>query len=110
MLDIVANQIVEQVEAEKMNGQERAHASTPLSMALNLILAIRSSRAVEDTEVIKVDKRVASFVPRQTQDKNAMGNERFDNGSCLSFSLLYLFTFLPFHRLHVWNERLIICP
>ena len=34
----------------------------------------------------------------------------FDNGSCLSFSLLYLFTFLPFHRLHVWNERLIICP
>ena len=65
---------------------------------------------VEDTEVTKVDKRAASFVPRQTQDKNAMGNERFDNGSCLSFSLLYLFTFLPFPRLHVWNERLIICP
>ena len=38
----VANQIVEQIEAEK-NGQERAHASTPLSMALNLIFAIRSS-------------------------------------------------------------------
>ena len=42
VLDIVANQIVEQIEAEK-NGQERAHASTPLSMALNLIFAIRSS-------------------------------------------------------------------
>ena len=42
VLHIVANQIVEQIEAEK-NGQERAHASTPLSMALNLIFAIRSS-------------------------------------------------------------------
>ena len=44
VLDIVANQMVEQIaiEAEK-NGQERAHASTPLSMALNLICAIRSS-------------------------------------------------------------------
>ena len=73
MLDIVANQIVEQIEAEK-NGQERAHASTPLSMALNLIFAIRSScrRHAGD-----VDKRAASFVPRQTQDKNAMGNECF---------------------------------
>ena len=74
MLDIVAIQIVEQIEAEK-NGQERAHASTPLSMALNLIFAIRLP--VDDTEVTKVDKRAASFVPRQTQDKNAMGNECF---------------------------------
>ena len=40
--DIVANQIAEQIEAEK-NGQERAHASTPLSMALKLIFAIQSS-------------------------------------------------------------------
>ena len=32
---------------------------------------------VEDTEVTKVDKRATSFVPRQTQDKNAMGNECF---------------------------------
>ena len=32
---------------------------------------------VEDTEVTKVDKRAASFVPQQTQDKNAMGNECF---------------------------------
>ena len=76
MLDIVANQIVEQIEAEK-NGQERAHASTQLSMALNLIFAIRCDLPVEDTEVTKVDKRAASFVARQTQDKNAMGNECF---------------------------------
>ena len=34
---------------------------------------------VEDTDVTKVDnyKCAASFVPRQTQDKNAMGNECF---------------------------------
>ena len=72
MLDIVANQIVDQIEAEK-NGQERAHASTPLSMALKPLFG----RPVDDTEVTKVDKRAASFVPRQTQDKNAMGNECF---------------------------------
>ena len=75
MLAIVANQIVEQIEAEK-NGQERAHASTPLSMALNLIFAIRSSYRGHRGDY-KVDKRAASLVPRQTQDKNAMGNECF---------------------------------
>ena len=57
---------------------------------------------VEDTEVTKVEKRAASFVPRQTQDKMQWATNVFDNGSWhgLSFSLLYLFTFLPFHRLH----------
>ena len=41
----------------------------------------------------KVDKRAASFVPRQTQDKNAMGNEYvFDNGSCFYF-IYSLFAF-----------------
>ena len=70
-----------------VKNSERAHASTPLSMALNLIFAIRSSQAVEDTEVTKVDKRAASFFPRQTQDKNAMGNE--------CFRQRMLFIFLP---------------
>ena len=37
----------------------------------------RFSLPVEDTEVTQVDKRAASFVPQQTQDKNAMGNECF---------------------------------
>ena len=96
VLDIVANQIVQQIEAEK-NGQERAHASTPLSMALNLIFDLR----VEDTEVTKVDKRAASFVPRQTQDKNAMGNECFRQRILFSFLSTLFITFLPFHRLHV---------
>ena len=78
VLDIVANQIVEQIEAEK-NGQECAHVSTPLSMALNLIFA----SPVEDTEVTKVDKRAASFVPRQTCDKTKMqwATNVFDNES-----------------------------
>ena len=94
VLDIVANQIVQQIEAEK-NGQERAHASTPLSMALNLIFDLR----VEDTEVTKVDKRAASFVPRQTQDKNAMGNECFRQR--ILFIFLSTLFILPFQRLHV---------
>ena len=68
MLDIVANQIVEQIEAEK-NGQRRSAWPWTWSSRFDL--------PVKDTEVTKVDKRAASFVPRQTQDKTAMGNERF---------------------------------
>ena len=68
VLDIVANQILEQIEPEK-NGQERARVSTPLSVALNFwSWSARFDLPVENTEVTEVDKRASSFVPRQTQD------------------------------------------
>ena len=76
MLDIVANQIVEQIEAEK-NGQERALHMRQRRSAWPWTWSSRFDIPVEDTEVTKVDKRAASFVPRQTQDKNATGNECF---------------------------------
>ena len=43
----------------------------------------------------KVDKRAASFSPRQTQDKNAMGNECFRQRILFIFlSTLFIVIFL----------------
>ena len=61
----------------------------------------RFGRPVDDTDVSQVDKRAAIFCPNKHKTKMQWTTNVFDNGSCLSFSLLYLFTFLPFHRLHV---------
>ena len=76
-----------------------------LSMALNLIFAIRSSRqAVEDTEATKVDKRATSFVPWQTQDKNAMGNECFRKRILFIFLSTLFIHFSAFSQAASWCE------
>ena len=53
---------------------------------------------VEDTEVPKVDKRAASFVPQQTQDKNAMGNECFRQRILFIFLSTLFFHFPAFSQ------------
>ena len=75
VLDIVANQIVEQIEAEKKMVKNVHMRQRRSGLELDLRDSIFLSKT--RTEVTKVDKRATSFVPQQTQDKNAMGNECF---------------------------------
>ena len=107
MLDIVANQIVEQIEAEK-NGQERAQASK--CSALPWTWSSRFDPPVEDTEVTKVDKRAASFIPRQTQDKNAMGNECFGQRILFIFLSTLFFHFPAFSQAACVKRALNLMP
>ena len=89
MLDSVANQIVEQIEAEKI-GQERAHASTPLNMALNLIFAIRSSRRRHGGDKGRLACR--KLCPPTNTRQKCNGQRKFSTTDLVYHSLYFIYS------------------
>ena len=99
--------VVAQIEAEK-NGEESAHASMPLSMALkprNLVIPSMTSRLISAPRALS----------QQTQDKKCHGQRMFSKADLVYLSLFlyfiyFYFTFCLFTCCMCGNECLIMCP